>query len=108
LALPNADPDHGWVAEAHISVLKSLSNDFEITVLSTTRHESAGAAGKLFDVPNTFDNHHDLVNSPVDVVVVTNFSREGAIERNLNSNGSLNSRGDPNLMALNRGLLKNI
>src|SRR5207249_4619097 len=38
----------------------------------TTQRESADAAGKFFGVPNTFDNHHDLVNSPaVDVVAVT-------------------------------------
>src|SRR5204862_1044676 len=50
----------------------SLSDDFEITALSTTRRESADTAGKLFDVPDVFDNHHQLVNSPeVDVVAVT-------------------------------------
>ena len=67
-----ANPDRGWAVEAHIPALNSLSDDFEITALSTTRRESAGAAGKLFGVPNTFDNHQDLVNSPdVDVVVIT-------------------------------------
>src|SRR5205085_11138743 len=45
---------------------------FEITALSTSRRESADAAGKLFDVPLAFDNHQDLVNSAeVDVVAVT-------------------------------------
>lgn len=67
-----ANPDRGWAAQAHIPALKSLSDDFEITALSTTRRESAQAAGILFGVPLTFDNHHDLVNSSnVDVVVVT-------------------------------------
>jgi predicted dehydrogenase len=67
-----ANPDRGWAAEAHIPALTSLPDDFEITALSTTRRESAEAAGKLFGVPNTFDNHQDLVNDPeVDVVVVT-------------------------------------
>jgi predicted dehydrogenase len=52
--------------------LRSLSDDFEITALSTTRRESADAAGKLFDVPHAFDNHLELVNSPtVDVVAIT-------------------------------------
>jgi predicted dehydrogenase len=52
--------------------LTSLSDDFEITALSTTRRESADAAGALFGVPVTFDNHQELVNSPaVDVVAVT-------------------------------------
>src|SRR5467141_1353832 len=67
-----ANPDRGWGAEAHIPALKSLSDDFEITALSTSRRESADAASKLFGVPVAFDNHQDLVNSPVvDVVAVT-------------------------------------
>src|SRR5947199_1033694 len=67
-----ANPDRGWAAQAHIPALKSLSDDFEITALSTTRRESADAASELFDVPLAFDNHQELVDSPdVDVVVIT-------------------------------------
>src|SRR5213593_3743554 len=67
-----ANPDRGWAKQAHIPALKSLSDDFEITALSTTRRESADAAGKLFGVPLAFDNHQELVSSPaVDVVAVT-------------------------------------
>src|SRR5216117_2404195 len=67
-----ANPDRGWAAQAHIPALKSLPDDFEITALSTSRRESADAAGKLFGVRLAFDNHQDLVNSAdVDVVAVT-------------------------------------
>src|SRR5256885_10726032 len=67
-----ANPDRGWAAQAHIPALKSLSDDFEITALSTSRRESADAASKLFGVPTAFDNHQDLVSSSaVDVVAVT-------------------------------------
>src|SRR5216684_274972 len=67
-----ANPDRGWAAQAHIPALKSLSDDFEITALSTSQRESANAASKLFGVPAAFDNHQELVNSPaVDVVAVT-------------------------------------
>jgi len=67
-----ANPDRGWATQAHIPALKSLSDDFEITALSTSRRESADAASKLFGVPLAFDSHHDLVNSDaVDVVAVT-------------------------------------
>src|SRR5881227_390590 len=67
-----ANPDRGWAMQAHIPALKSLSDDFEITALSTSRRESAAAAGKLFGVPLAFDNDHDLVNSAaVDVVTIT-------------------------------------
>src|SRR5438128_5159192 len=67
-----ANPDRGWAAQAHIPALKSLSDDFEITALSTSRRESAEAASKLFGVPLAFDNHQDLVNRPdVDVVAIT-------------------------------------
>jgi len=67
-----ASPDRGWAADAHIPALKSLSDDFEITALSTSRRESADAASKLFGVPVAFDNHQDLVNrADVDVVAIT-------------------------------------
>src|SRR5205809_3670661 len=67
-----ANPDRGWAAQAHIPALKSLSDDFEISALSTSRRESADAARDRFGVPLTFDNHDDLVNSAaVDVVAVT-------------------------------------
>src|SRR5216110_1758139 len=67
-----ANPDRGWAAQAHIPALKSLSDDFDITALSTSRGQSADAASDLFGVPLAFDNHQDLVNSAaVDVVAVT-------------------------------------
>jgi predicted dehydrogenase len=67
-----ANPDRGWAAQAHIPALTSLSDDFEITALSTSRRESADAAGKRFGVAAAFANHQDLVHSPaVDVVAVT-------------------------------------
>jgi predicted dehydrogenase len=67
-----ANPDRGWAAQAHIPALRSLADDFEITALSTSRRESADAAGKHFGVSLAFDNHQDLVDSPdVDVVAIT-------------------------------------
>src|SRR5438093_4592997 len=67
-----ASPDRGWAAQAHIPALKSLSEDFEITALSTSRRESADAASKRFGVPVAFDNHQDLVNrADVDAVAIT-------------------------------------
>src|SRR5438132_3146523 len=67
-----ANPDRGWAAQAHIPALKSLSDDFEITALSTSRRESADAASKIFGVRVAFDNHQDLVNrADVDVVAIT-------------------------------------
>src|SRR5437667_5071891 len=72
IGIIGANPDRGWAAQAHIPALKSLSDDFEITALSTSRRESADAASKLFGVPVAFDNHQDLVSSAaVDVVAVT-------------------------------------
>src|SRR6266581_2784135 len=67
-----ANPDRGWAAQAHIPALRSLSDDFEITALSTSRRKSADAASKLFGVPDAYDNHQELVSSlTVDVVAVT-------------------------------------
>src|SRR6266567_7315708 len=67
-----ANPDRGWAMQAHIPALKSLSDEFEITALSTSRSVSAAAAGELFGVPLAFDNHHDLVKSAaVDAVAIT-------------------------------------
>src|SRR5437660_1775505 len=72
IGIIGANPDRGWAAQAHIPALKSLSDDFEITALSTSRRESADAARKLFGVPVAFDNHQDLVNrADVDVVAIT-------------------------------------
>jgi len=72
VGIVGANPNRGWAAQAHIPALRSLSDDFEITALSTSRRESADAAGELFGVASAFDNHQELVNSPaVDVVVVT-------------------------------------
>src|SRR5229473_8056548 len=67
-----ASPDRGWATQAHIPALKSLSDDFEVTAVSTSRRESAVAAGEAFGVSLAFDNHQDLVSSDaVDVVAVT-------------------------------------
>src|ERR1700730_5793676 len=67
-----ASSERGWAAEAHIPALRSLADDFEITALSTSRRESAAAAGRFFGVPAAFDNHDGLVNSDdVDVVAIT-------------------------------------
>jgi predicted dehydrogenase len=67
-----ANPDRGWAAQAHSPALRSLSDEFEITALSTSRRKSADAARKRFGVAAAFDNHQDLVSSPaVDVVAVT-------------------------------------
>src|SRR2546423_1327938 len=64
--------DRGGAAQAHTPALKALQDDFEITALSTSRRESADAAGKRFGVPLAFDNHQDLVNrADVDVVAIT-------------------------------------
>src|SRR5216117_3139466 len=67
-----ANPDRGWAAQAHIPALQSLPDDFEITALSTSRRESADAAGTRFGVRRAFDNTQDLVNrADVDVVAIT-------------------------------------
>src|SRR5438552_2903521 len=66
-----ANPERGWAVEGHIPALRSLSNDFAITALSTSRRESAEAASKKFGVP-AFDDHRDLVRrDDVDVVAIT-------------------------------------
>ncbi|WP_330247746.1 MULTISPECIES: Gfo/Idh/MocA family oxidoreductase [unclassified Streptomyces] len=60
----------GWASISHIPALKALP-DFELRAVSTSRQESANAAGKEFGVEATFDNHADLLAHPgVDVVVV--------------------------------------
>lgn len=64
-------PARSWAAIAHIPALQALPG-FEIAALSTTRAESASAAGNAYGVANCYDNHHDLVNDQaVDVVAVT-------------------------------------
>ncbi len=64
-------PGRSWAAVAHIPALQVLP-DYAITALSTTRMESAKAAGEAYGVSNCYDNHQALVNDPaVDLVAVT-------------------------------------
>jgi predicted dehydrogenase len=64
-------PGRSWAAVAHIPALRALPG-YEITALSTTKMESAKAAGEAFGIANCYDNHQALVNDPaVDLVVVT-------------------------------------
>lgn len=64
-------PGRSWAAVAHVPALQALPG-FEVTALSTTRIESARAAGAAYGVAKCYDNHLDLVNDPaVDVVAVT-------------------------------------
>lgn len=63
-------PEGSWAALAHVPALNALPQ-FEIVALSTTRVESARAAGKAFGVANVYDNHAELIADPaVDLVVV--------------------------------------
>lgn len=63
-------PGRSWAAVAHIPALQALPG-LEFAALSTTRIESARAAGEAYGVDRCYDNHQALVNDPaVDVVVV--------------------------------------
>jgi predicted dehydrogenase len=65
-----ANATRGWAATAHIPALRALPQ-FEIRALSSTRRESADAAGLAFGVGQTFSDHEKLIGSPdVDLVVV--------------------------------------
>jgi predicted dehydrogenase len=60
-----------WGAVAHVPALQSLPG-YAVTALSTTRMESAQAAGVAFGVTNCYDNHAALIADPaVDLVAVT-------------------------------------
>lgn len=63
-------PGRSWAAVAHIPALQQLPG-LELAALSTTRIESARAAGEAYGIDRCYDNHQALVNDPaVDVVVV--------------------------------------
>lgn len=65
-------PERSWAALAHIPALKSLSDDFELVALSTTRPESAAAAAARYGVPNAFASAEALCACEgVDLVAVT-------------------------------------
>ena len=64
-------PGRSWAAVAHIPAIQAIPG-LELAALSTTRIESARAAGEAFGIDRCYDNHQALVNDPaVDVVVVT-------------------------------------
>jgi predicted dehydrogenase len=71
IGIIGVQPGRSWAAIAHIPALQALPA-FEIAALSTTRLETARAAGAVYGVDRCFDNHLELVNDPaVDVVAVT-------------------------------------
>ena len=60
----------GWAVAAHIPAIQALPQ-FEIRAVSTSRRDSADAAGKKFGVV-AYDNAEDLIGDPaVNLVVVT-------------------------------------
>jgi predicted dehydrogenase len=64
-------PGRSWGAMAHVPALQALP-DYAVTALSTTRMESALAAGQAFEVASCYDNHLALIADPaVDLVAVT-------------------------------------
>jgi predicted dehydrogenase len=70
IGIIGVQPGRSWAAVAHIPALQALP-DFRIAALSTTRMESARAAGEAYGVANCYDNHAALVNDPaVEVVVI--------------------------------------
>lgn len=71
IGIIGVQPGRSWAAVAHIPALRALPG-FRLAALSTTRMESARAAGEACGVANCYDNHAGLVADPsVDVVVVT-------------------------------------
>jgi predicted dehydrogenase len=64
-------PGRSWGAVAHVPALQALPG-YAVTALSTTRMESARAAGEALGVANCYDNHSALIADPtVDLVLVT-------------------------------------
>lgn len=65
-----ANPDRGWARAAHIPALAALPQ-YELRAVSTSRRETADAAGKKFDAPLAFGDHAELVAHPdVDLVTI--------------------------------------
>ena len=65
-----ANPERGWAVGAHIPALRALPA-YELRAVSTSRRETADAAGALFGVP-AFDSHHGLLaRDDIDLVVVS-------------------------------------
>jgi predicted dehydrogenase len=70
IGIIGVQPGRSWAAVAHIPAIQALPG-LRLAALSTTRMESARAAGEAYGVANCYDNHADLVADPaVDVVVV--------------------------------------
>lgn len=66
-----ASPNRSWALQAHVSALASLPQ-YTVQAVSTSRQESARAAGVKFNAPLAFDDHEQLVAYPeVDLVVVS-------------------------------------
>ena len=65
------DPARGWASIAHIPAIKALPQ-YEIVAISNRNNDKLIEAGKTFQIPQTFTDSYELINSPeVDLVVVT-------------------------------------
>lgn len=65
------DPDRGWASIAHIPAIKALPQ-YELVAISNRNNDKLIEAGKQLQVPQTFTDSFDLINShEVDLVVVT-------------------------------------
>lgn len=66
------NPDSQWAVKSHLPALQLLPDDFEITGVANSTHESAQRAARALHIPHAFENPQALIQSPeVDLVVVT-------------------------------------
>ncbi len=66
------NPDSHWAATAHLPALKALGDKFTIVGAANSTPESSRRTAEALNLPHSFENVDQLVNSPeVDLVVVT-------------------------------------
>ena len=72
LGIIGLNTERGWAHDAHLPVLRALSDRYAITAVCNSRIESARASASAFDIPHAFDDPVAMArHAEVDVVVVT-------------------------------------
>lgn len=57
------NPESQWASRSHIPALQMLNDDYEITGVANSSHESAKKAAEYFNIPNAYENTTALIQS---------------------------------------------
>src|SRR5262249_19549033 len=69
-SITRTDGRQRFAVRAHLPVLKTLSDLFEVVAVCTTRMEPANAAARHFGIPHAFDSIERMLNELPEIDIV--------------------------------------